>query len=88
MELLKKINMNAKIINIIGPYEGPYERIITYKLKLENKKTIVWHENGKRNFPNFKVNTLIKGLIINNKRNIPNYKKSNITMLNEQLSLL
>tara|TARA_R110001592_G_scaffold52819_1_gene162062 strand:- start:609 stop:875 length:267 start_codon:yes stop_codon:yes gene_type:complete len=88
MELLKKTNMNAKITNIIGPYEGPYERIITYKLKLENKKTIVWHENGRRNFPNFKVNTLIKGLIINNKRNIPNYKKSKITMLNEQLSLL
>ena len=58
MEHLKKINMNAKITNIIGPYKGPYERIITYKLKLENKKTIVWHENGKRNFPNFKVNTL------------------------------
>lgn len=80
--------MNAKITNIIGPYEGPYERIITYKLKLENKKTIVWHENGRRNFPHLKVNTLIKGLVINEKRNIPNYKKSKITMLNEQLSLL
>lgn len=80
--------MIAKITKIIGPYQGPYERIITYKLKLENKKNIIWHENGKRNFPNLKVNTLIKGLIINNKRNIPNYKKSNITILNEQLSLL
>ena len=80
--------MIAKIMNIIGPYEGPYERIITYKLKLENKKIIAWHENGKRNFPNLKKNDIIKGLIINEKRYIPNYKKSKITILNEQLSLL
>ena len=80
--------MIAKITSIIGPYEGPYERIITYKLKLENKKIIVWHENGKRNFPGLKLHTIIKGLILNSKKNIPNYKKSKITILNEQLSLL
>tara|TARA_R110000744_G_scaffold326719_1_gene432511 strand:+ start:196 stop:438 length:243 start_codon:yes stop_codon:yes gene_type:complete len=80
--------MIAKITSIIGPYEGPYERIITYKLKLENKKIITWHENGKRDFPNLNKNDIIKGLIINEKRYIPNYKKSKITILNEQLSLL
>ena len=72
--------MIAKIISIIGPYDGPYERIITYKLKLENKKIIVWHENGKRNFPNLKKNDIIKGLFINKKRYIPNYKKRKIAI--------
>jgi predicted ATP-dependent protease len=80
--------MKAKIVNVIGPYDGPFERIITYKLKLENKNIIVWHENGKRNFPNFKKNDLIKGLVLNKKRMIPDYKNSDIKMLNQQLSLL
>lgn len=79
--------MKAKIIKIIGPYNGPFERIITYKLKLENKIIITWHENGKRNFPNLKLHDLIKGLEIKN-NNFPYYKKSKISLLNEQLSLL
>jgi len=79
--------MKAKIVKIIGPYTGPFERVITYKLKLENKIIITWHENGKRNFPNLKLNDLIKGLEIKNNK-FPNYKKSKISLLNEQLSLL
>ena len=80
--------MIAKIIKKIGPYDGPFERIITYKLKLENKQVITWHENGKRHFPNLQVYDIIKGLILKDNGKLPNYKKSNISILNEQLSLL
>jgi len=79
--------MKAKIVKIIGPYTGPFERVITYKLKLENKIIITWNENGKINFTNLKLHDLIKGLEIKN-NNSPNYKKSKISLLNEQLSLL
>jgi hypothetical protein len=80
--------MKAKIIKKIGPYDGPYERIITYKLKLENKQIITWHENGRRNFPNLQVHDIIKGLELKENKKNPNYKKSKISILNEQLSLL
>tara|TARA_R100001015_G_scaffold14337_1_gene6531 strand:- start:344 stop:586 length:243 start_codon:yes stop_codon:yes gene_type:complete len=80
--------MKAKIIKKIGPYDGPFERIITYKLKLENKHIITWHENGKRNFPNLQIYDIIKGLELKENGKLPNYKKSKISILNEQLSLL
>ena len=79
--------MNAEVINIIGPYDGPYEfNIITYKLKLSNGQIVAWHENGKRGMPrNLKTNSLIEGLEL--KKDRPNYKKSKIKELYKQRSL-
>lgn len=79
--------MNAEIINVIGPYDGPYEfNIITYKLKLAGGKIIAWHENGKRGMPrNLKAKCLIEGLELSKDR--PNYKKSKIKELYKQSSL-
>ena len=79
--------MNAQIINVIGPYDGPYDfNIITYKLKLPNGEIIAWHENGRRGFPkNLSKNCLITGLKLSGTR--PNYKNSKIKQLHKQASL-
>tara|TARA_R110000803_G_scaffold64303_3_gene125265 strand:+ start:7646 stop:7891 length:246 start_codon:yes stop_codon:yes gene_type:complete len=69
--------MNAKIINVIGPYDGPYDfNILTYKLKLKDGSIIAWHENGKRGFPKLFANTIIDGLILNKNKKRPDYKNS------------
>tara|TARA_R110001592_G_scaffold103023_1_gene290309 strand:+ start:813 stop:1067 length:255 start_codon:yes stop_codon:yes gene_type:complete len=80
-------NMNAQIINIIGPYDGPYEfNILTYKLRLPNEKIIAWHENGKRGMPkDLDMNCLISGLVLRGAR--PDYKKSKIKEIYKQQSL-
>jgi len=80
-------NMNATIINIIGPYDGPYDfNLMTYKLKLLNGDIIAWHENGRRGFPKgLTIHTLITGLELSGSR--PNYKKSQVTQLHKQESL-
>jgi len=79
--------MRAEIINIIGPYDGPYEfNILTYKLRLADGQIIAWHENGKRGMPkNLETKCLITGLELSGAR--PNYKKSKIKQLYKQNSL-
>tara|TARA_R110000744_G_scaffold96908_3_gene187274 strand:+ start:1026 stop:1268 length:243 start_codon:yes stop_codon:yes gene_type:complete len=79
--------MRAQIINIIGPYDGPFDfNIITYKLRLTSGNIIAWHENGARGFPkNIGTNCLITGLELSGTR--PNYKKSKIKQIYKQESL-
>lgn len=80
--------MIAKIINVIGPYDGPYEfNILTYKLKLKNGNIIAWHENGKRGFPKLVTNTIIEGLILNKNEKRPDYNNSIIKEKFKQTSL-
>ncbi len=80
-------DMTAQIINIIGPYDGPYEfNLMTYKLRLHNGNIIAWHENGKRGMPkNLDMNCLIAGLELSGNR--PNYKKTKIRQIHKQGSL-
>jgi len=62
-----------KIIQRIGPYDGPYEKnIITYVLKSKYKR-VAWHEKPNRKMP-FNVGDVIKGLYVNDGK--INYKKS------------
>lgn len=79
--------MIARIRKKIGPYQGPFERVITYKLELNNNKIIIWHENGKRNFPNLENNEIIDGLVIKKNKNnyVPDYNKSKIKKYNNQI---
>jgi hypothetical protein len=79
--------MRAQVINIIGPYNGPYNNnLITYKLRLPNGNIIAWHENGNRGFPKeININSLIEGLELSGTR--PSYKKSNIKQIYKQESL-
>lgn len=77
--------MKAVIKQIIGPYDGPFEKnILTYKLNI-GLNEVIWHENGKRPMKNLrlKVGDVLDGLVLNN--NKPDYKKSIIT--NTQLNL-
>lgn len=79
--------MKGVIIKKIGPYSGPFEKnLITYKIKLENKNIITWHENGKRNFPNLKQGDIVDGIYANN--HLFSYQKSKIKHINKQLELL
>jgi hypothetical protein len=80
-------DMKAQIINVIGPYDGPYDfNLMTYKLRLPNGNIIAWHENGKRGFPKgLDMNCLIAGLELSGAR--PNYKKSKIRQIHKQKSL-
>jgi hypothetical protein len=73
--------MIATITKIIGPYNGRHDKnIITYKLKLADKKVIAWHEIKGRGFPsNLKKGDMVKGLVLNTKRMIPDYKNSEIS---------
>jgi hypothetical protein len=73
---------SAKIIYKNGPYEGPYEKVTTYKL-LINNKVIIWYENGKRGLKG-KVGDIIYGIFVNQNLT-PNYKLSN--PINSQLKL-
>jgi|TARA_R110001599_G_scaffold12528_2_gene58393 hypothetical protein len=79
--------MRAQIINIIGPYDGPFDfNLMTYKLRLFNGNIIAWHENGRRGFPKeLDMNCQIDGLELSGSR--PNYKKSKIIQLYKQESL-
>ncbi len=77
--------MKAIVKDVIGPYDGPYEKnIITYKIET-GSKYVIWHENGKRSLRNLKlkVGDVIEGLILNGDK--PDYRKSKI--VNTQLKL-
>tara|TARA_Y100000004_G_scaffold126789_1_gene142735 strand:- start:6533 stop:6781 length:249 start_codon:yes stop_codon:yes gene_type:complete len=82
--------MRANIHNIIGPYDGPFERnILTYKLRLSCGKIVAWHENGRRGFiKGLNKGDMISGLALDNKAERPNYKKSKIKLECKQLNLL
>lgn len=79
--------MKARIKTKIGPYQGPFEKIITYRLELNNNNIVVWHENGKRNFPNLNTNDIIEGLIVKkiNNKVLPDYRNSIIKKYSNQI---
>jgi len=82
------LKMRAEVINVIGPYDGPYESgLMTYKLKLKTGDIIAWHENGKRGFPEVSKNTMIFGLKLNKDQTRPDYKKSQVKELCKQIDL-
>ena len=81
--------MQAIIFNIIGPYDGPFQKnIITYKLRIKSGDLIAWHENGARGFiNNARTGDWIDGLELTPERNRPSYKKSKLKLINFQTNL-
>jgi len=71
--------MNWKIINKIGPYNGPFEKnITTFKLKNAYGNIVAYHAKQNRPF-NFEIGDIITGVCLNNDNTI-NYKKSKIKL--------
>ena len=80
--------MRGQVINIIGPYNGPYENnLLTYKIKLSKGNIIVWHENGVRGFPLAYRGDFVEGLVLKKNKTI-DYKNSRIRIISIQLKML
>jgi hypothetical protein len=72
-----------KVLQRIGPYDGPYEKGIVTFILLSKNKRVAWHEKKGRKFP-FSTGDVITGIALKGE-NI-DYKKSNPKLILKQLN--
>lgn len=72
-----------KVLQKIGPYDGPFEKKIVTYILLSKDKRIAWHEKPNRKFP-FDKGDVITGIAL--KGNNIDYKNSKPKLILQQLN--
>ena len=72
-----------KVLQKIGPYDGPYQKNLVTYILLSKSKRVAWHEKPGRKFP-YNKGDVVTGIAL--KGGNIDYKKSNPKLILKQLN--
>ena len=72
-----------KVLQKIGPYDGPYQKNLVTFILLSKSKRVAWHEKPGRKFP-YNKGDVVTGIAL--KGDNIDYKKSNPKLILKQLN--